>query len=165
MSEWWLVFAVLLYFFCAALLIAEIFIPSGGLISICSLLCLAGGLAIFFNYSTAMGIAGVIVAIVMIPTVVIIAYKRFPKSKFGKAVTLEPPKRPKGDAIPDAEQLEHLLDKSGTVITALRPVGTCDIDGHKVQCVAEGGFVDKGSNVKVINVQGTRVTVRVLEQD
>jgi len=162
--DWWLFFAVFLFFLSAALIIAEVFVPSGGLISVCALACLIGGIAIFFRHSATAGWIGIIIAIVMIPSIVIIAYKIFPKTKFGKSVTLTPPQRKQGDAIPDTEELKKLLGAEGAVLTPLRPVGMCDFSGRRVECVAESGYVDKGKNVKVIDVESTRVTVRVIEE-
>jgi len=37
--DWWLLFAVFLYAVCAVLLVAEVFIPSFGLLSLCSAAC------------------------------------------------------------------------------------------------------------------------------
>jgi len=110
------------------------------------------------------GWAGVIIAVVMIPTVIIIAYKIFPRTRFGKSVILSPPERQKGDAIPDTPELKELLGAEGVVLTPLRPVGMCDFSGQRVECVAEGGYVDKDKKVKVINVESTQVTVRVIEE-
>lgn len=162
--DWWLIFAVFLFFLSAALIIAEVFVPSGGLISVCALACLIGGIAIFFRHSATAGWIGIIIAIVMIPSIVIIAYKIFPRTKFGKSVTLSPPQREQGDAIPDTEALKKLLGAEGAVLTPLRPVGMCDFSGRRVECVAESGYVDKGKKVKVIDVESTRVTVRVIEE-
>ena len=160
---WWLVFAIFLYLACAALIIAEVFVPSGGLISICALACLVGGVAIFFRHSTTAGMAGMGIAIVMIPSVLIIAYKVFPKTRFGKSVTLTPPERQEGDAIPDTAELKDMLGAVGVVITPLRPVGMCDFSGRRIECVAEGGYVEKDKRVKVIRVQSTQLTVRVIK--
>ncbi|HEW79921.1 MAG TPA: hypothetical protein ENH34_08170 [Phycisphaerales bacterium] len=162
--DWWLVFAVFLYFACAVLVVAEVFIPSGGMISICAIACLIGGAAIFFRHSTTAGWIGVIIAIIMVPSVLIIAYKMFPKTRFGKAVTLTPPQRQRGDAIPDTDKLKELLGAVGLVITPLRPVGMCDFSGQRLECVAESGYVDKGKSVKVIHVEETQLTVRVIEE-
>ncbi len=161
---WWLVFAVFLYFACAALIIAEIFVPSGGLISLCALACLIGGAVIFFHYSTIAGWIGIGIATVMIPTVLVFAYRIFPKTRFGKSVTLTPPQRQQGDAIPDTSELKELLGKVGIVLTPLRPVGMCDFAGQRVECVAEGGYIDKDKKVKVINVESTQLTVRTIEE-
>jgi membrane-bound serine protease (ClpP class) len=162
--DWWLAFAVFLYFACAVLIIAEVFVPSGGLISICALACLIGGIAIFFRHSTAAGWVGVAIALIMIPSVLVIAYKIFPQTKFGKSVTLTPSERQKGDAIADTPKLKELVGAIGVVITPLRPVGMCDFSGQRVECVAEGGYVDKGKKIKVIHVEGTQLTVRVIEE-
>jgi len=162
--DWWFVFAVFLYFACAALIIAEVFVPSGGIISICALGCLIGGIVIFFRHSTTAGWVGVITAIIMIPSVLVIAYKIFPKTRFGRAVTLTPPEREQGDAIPDTPELKEMLGAVGFVITPLRPVGMCDFAGQRVECVAEGGYVDKGKKVKIIDVESTQLTVRVIEE-
>ncbi len=162
--DWWLVFAVFLYFACAALIIAEVFVPSGGLISIFALACLIGGAVIFFRHSATAGWIGVGIAAVMIPTVLIFAYRIFPKTRFGKSVTLTPPKREQGDAIPDTPELEELLGAVGVVLTPLRPVGMCDFSGRRVESVAESGYVDKGKKVKVINVESTQLTVRIVEE-
>lgn len=161
--DWWIVFAIFLYFVSAVLIVAEVFVPSGGLISICALACLIGGLMIFFHSSTAAGWVGIVVAIIMIPSVLIIAYRIFPKTRFGKSVILTPSEREQGDAVPDTAELKDLLGKEGLVVSPLRPVGMCDFSGHRVECVAESGYVDKDNKVKVIHVEGTQLTVRVIE--
>ena len=162
--DWWLVFAVFLYFACAALIVAEVFVPSGGLIGISALICLIGGVVIFFRHSVTAGWVGVVIALIMIPTVLVIAYKIFPETRFGKSVTLTPPKRQQGDAVPDTAELKELLGAVGVVLTPLRPVGICDFSGQRVECVAESGYVDKDNKVKVINVESTQLTVRTIEE-
>jgi len=161
---WWLVFAIFLYFACAVLIVAEVFVPSGGLISIFALACLIGGAVIFFQHSATAGWIGVGIAFVMIPGVLIFAYRIFPKTRFGKSVTLTPPKRQQGDAIPDTSELKELLGEVGVVLTPLRPVGMCDFSGQRVECVAEGGYIDKDKKVKVIDVESTQLTVRMIEE-
>ena len=161
---WWLVLAVLLFLACAALLIAEVFIPSGGILSILSMSCLMAGLVIFFKHNTTMGIVGITVALVMIPAVLITAYRFLPNSKFGKKVFLAPPKREKGDAIPDTDKLKNMLGAVGSVITPLRPVGMANFNGNRIECVSESGFIENESNVKVIKVEGSQLTVRVVDE-
>jgi len=161
---WWLVFAIFLFLICAVLIIAEVFVPSGGLLSILALAFLGGGIAMFFRHSILAGWIGVGIAVVMIPAVLIFAYRLFPKTRFGKSVTLMPPERPQGDAVPDTAALKKLLGAVGVVLTPLRPVGMCDFEGRKFECVAESGFVDKGKKVKVIDVESTQLTVRTIEE-
>lgn len=162
--DWWLIFAVFLYLACAMLLVAEVFVPSAGLLIMLSLACLAGGIFIFFKHSPAAGWFGVAIAIVMIPAVLAGAYKIFPHTRIGKNILLAPPEKQAGEAIPDTDELKGLLGTTGTVITTMRPVGMCDIAGRRLECIAEGGFVEKGKKIKVIKVESTQVTVRVIQE-
>jgi len=161
----WLIFALFLFVVCAILLVFEIFVPSFGLLTVCSLGCLAGGVTIFFNYGAVTGWAGVVAAVVIIPVVWIITYRIFPHTRFGRHIILGKPDREKGDAIPDGKDLEAMLGKQGVVLTPLRPVGMCDFNGKRLECVAETGYIDKNSSVRVIHVEGTQLTVRLIDDE
>lgn len=160
----WIVFAVLLLIICAILLVFEIFIPSLGLLTAMAMLCLAGGIYIFFQVSTTVGWIGVWTAVVLIPAVWVIVYKLLPKTSIGRVLELKKVEQAMG-GIPDQEHLESLLGQSGMVLTPLRPVGMCEFDDKKVVCVSDTGFIEKQTQVKVIHVEGNKVTVRKNETD
>jgi membrane-bound serine protease (ClpP class) len=162
--DWWILLAVGLYVICAILLILEVFVPSGGILGICALACLIGGLTLFFRNSQTAGWIGIVVAIILIPVVLIGAYKVFPKTKLGKSFILQTPTPQPGSGIADLDSLNKLVGAEGVTTTILRPVGVCEFAGHRVECVAEGGYVEKNKKVKVLNIEGTQVTVRVIEE-
>ncbi|OQY05955.1 MAG: hypothetical protein B6I25_04875 [Planctomycetales bacterium 4572_13] len=155
----WILFAVVLLVLCAVLLVFEIFIPSLGLLTATALLCLAGGMYIFFQISTTVGWIGVWAAVVLIPAVWVIVYKLLPKTSVGRVLELKKVEQAMG-GIPDQEHLESLMGQSGTVLTPLRPVGMCELDGKKIVCVADTGYIEKQTQVKVIHVEGNKITVR-----
>ena len=165
MSILWLIFAVFLFVVCAVLLVIEIFVPSFGLLSLCALTSLAGGIYLFFEQGATAGWVGVVIAVVVIPVVWVIAYKMFPNTRFGKSIILGKPDRDKGDAVPDAHELASMLDSIGVVLTPLRPVGTCDFSGQRLECVAETGYIEKDKKIRVIHVEGTQLTVRIEEEN
>ena len=158
----WITFAVLLLIFCAVLLVVEIFVPSLGLLTVTALLCLAGGLYIFFQISATAGWIGVWIAVVLIPVVWVLVYKLLPKTKLGKMMELHHAMKAIS-GVPDQEKLNALEGKVGTVHSPLRPVGMCEFDGKKIVCVSDSGFIEKQSQVKVIHVEGNKVTVRKIE--
>ena len=160
----WILFAVVLLILCAILLVFEIFIPSLGLLTATALLCLAGGMYIFFQISTTVGWIGVWTAVVLIPAVWVIVYKLLPKTSIGRVLELKKVEQAIG-GIPDQEHLESLMGQSGIVLTPLRPVGMCEFDSKKVVCVADTGYIEKQTQVKVIHVEGNKITVRKLEID
>ena len=157
---WWIALAIFLYILCAALIVFEILIPSFGILSVCALACLVGGAWIFFSYGQAIGYVGLLVAVVLIPIVLVIIYKLMQKTSLGKAIFLDGPDIEAGGGIPDSDELGGLLGKVGKVISDLRPVGSCDFDGKRVECVAEANFIEADTTVKVIKVESTQVTVR-----
>lgn len=60
--------------------------------------------------------------------------------------------------------MQYFLDKKGTTLTVLRPAGTVDFDGVKLDVVSEGDFIPKDTEVKVIKVEGRRIVVRQIRK-
>jgi membrane-bound serine protease (ClpP class) len=54
---------------------------------------------------------------------------------------------------------DELVGQAGTALNALRPSGTVLIDGKRVDVVSDGDFIDKGQDVKVVQVLGSKVIV------
>ncbi|MEP0546234.1 MAG: NfeD family protein [Rhodothermales bacterium] len=55
---------------------------------------------------------------------------------------------------------ETLLGLVGVALTTLRPAGTAEIDGRRVDVVSQSTFVSQGEAVEVVSVRGSRVEVR-----
>jgi len=60
-----------------------------------------------------------------------------------------------------SENKLELIGLEGTTVTPLRPSGTAEINGERVDVVSEGGFIEVNQKVKVVKVEGVRVVVRV----
>lgn len=58
------------------------------------------------------------------------------------------------------ENFNMLKGKNGVTATDLRPVGKATIDRKTYDVVAESFFIDKGTKVEVIAVEGSKITVR-----
>ncbi len=56
-----------------------------------------------------------------------------------------------------------LVGARGTVLTALRPAGTIVVGDDRIDAVSNGAFIDKGTEVQVIEVHGNRVVVEPVE--
>lgn len=57
------------------------------------------------------------------------------------------------------KDMKVFVGKSGQAITPLRPAGTCDFDGVRLDVVTEGDFIDKGNEVTIMKVEGRRIVV------
>jgi membrane-bound serine protease (ClpP class) len=60
----------------------------------------------------------------------------------------------------DDMNFQHLLGKSGTAETTLRPSGKAIINGDVYMVESDGEFIDQGKAITVIRVRGNRILVR-----
>lgn len=81
------------------------------------------------------------------------------KGKLPKSMVLESSMK-KEDGYISTSDMKYFLKKCGTTLTVLRPAGTVDFDGVKLDVVSEGEFIPKGTKVEVIKVEGRRIVVR-----
>ncbi len=58
------------------------------------------------------------------------------------------------------DELEGLLSAEGVAITTLRPSGTANIKGNKVDVISEGEMILKNTKIKVTDVKGNRIVVK-----
>lgn len=52
-----------------------------------------------------------------------------------------------------------LIGKEGIVLTQLRPAGTGEIEGVRLDIVSEGAFIEAGTSIRIIRVEGRRIVV------
>jgi membrane-bound ClpP family serine protease len=57
-----------------------------------------------------------------------------------------------------------LVGKEGVVLTQLRPAGTGEIDGLRMDIVSEGAFIAAGTRIHVVRVEGRRIVVAPVRQ-
>ena len=57
------------------------------------------------------------------------------------------------------EDLKELIGKTGKTLTVLRPSGCADIEGIHLDVVTQGEYIEKGTFVSVIRVEGNRIVV------
>lgn len=58
------------------------------------------------------------------------------------------------------ERDRQWLGKRGTTVSPLRPAGIADLEGERVDVVSQGEWIDAGSPIEVIRVEGNRIVVR-----
>ncbi|MEJ7540633.1 NfeD family protein [Staphylococcus intermedius] len=54
----------------------------------------------------------------------------------------------------------HLVDQTAVTYTDLRPSGIIILNNERIDAVSEGSYISKDTEVKIIEVEGTRVVVR-----
>ncbi|MCU0598258.1 MAG: serine protease [Desulfobacterales bacterium] len=152
-----LIVPVVLQLLGVLVVIAEIVIPSAGLLAI-----LAAGLIgysiylVFTEISSSAGMAFIVVDIIAFPAVLMIGLKLLVKSPVTLKTSLS-----KADGFSSQpEALSFFNGKAGAAVTDLRPAGTAMIENKRVDVVSRGEYIEKGAGIVVLNIEGNRVVVK-----
>ena len=138
-------------------IIAEIILPSGGILSIVALSVFGYSLYIAFSeISKTVGFAFVAADLVLIPVLVIVGLKLLARSPVTLRKTLS---REEGVSSQSSE-LESYVGTQGNAVTDLRPAGIAVINGKRVDVVTRGDYLEKDSAIVVSAVTGNQIIVR-----
>ena len=134
---------------------AEVFVPGGVLGTVGGIGLLAAIVLGFVAFEEAGPF--IAVGIVVLAGLAIILWIRiFPKTPLGRRMTVS---NDLGEAKGTEEGLGDLLGKVGEALSSLRPGGFALIDGRRIDVVTQGGMVEKGDAVEVVEIEGNRVVV------
>ena len=68
---------------------------------------------------------------------------------------------PTSDSVVEDQSREAgLIGKVAMAVTPLRPSGTVELDGKRIDVVAESDFVERGEQVRILEIDGTRTVVK-----
>jgi membrane-bound serine protease (ClpP class) len=141
----------------ALLLLLETVLP-GMVAGIVGCLCL--GLGVFLTYARFGPGVGNFVLVGVVAGLVLLAVlwvRFFPESRMGRMFIT---RRTVGNL---GVEKPELVNQTGTTLTILRPSGTAVINGQRVDVVTEGDWLEAGTPVKVIAVEGLRIVIRALQ--
>ena len=148
-----------------ALLVLEIFIPSHGVLSLTGLGCLIAGLYVAFGVSATAGYVSFFIAILLVPTIAVTAVKVFHRTPFGRRISPPNPRLTEADTSFDVADIQPLVGSVGRTITPLRPVGTCEFDGRRVECVAEIGLIEANQPIRALRIDGRELVVALYKEE
>lgn len=160
-----LLWAVLLMLGALVLLTLELFLPSGGMLGVAAALAAIASVGCFFAQSVALGFAALLGLAVVTPVLLGVGLKVWPHTPVGRRLVLG------GEGSAEAERVRAQAEPAGAAgvpavgdrgesVTPLRRVGTCRLNGRRVECLAESGTIDAGKPVVVSRVSGHEVFVR-----
>lgn len=147
------------------LFVAEVFIPSGGAITMLAASCLLASVwcawTAWWHSNPTMFWTFLGIMLFVTPAAVGGAFTVWQHTPLGRRAILQPPTPDEVAAFTEIGQhLAEHIGKVGDTVSPLNPAGIVKIDGERVQCQSEGMIIDRGCKVRVIAVQGSHVIVR-----
>jgi membrane-bound serine protease (ClpP class) len=155
---------LLLYGAGMLVLVAELFIPSHGVLTVVGLGFLIAGIVVTFqNYGERAGAISILACLVVLPVFAFAAIKIWPKTWIGKRIAPPNPIHKLTDTSVPIEEMNRCIGRIGRSLSSLRPVGICEFDGRRISCVAEYGVIEPGMTVEGVRVSGGTLAVRVVQ--
>ncbi len=141
-------------------IIAEIVIPSGGLLTLMAIGLIGYSLYFVFTaLSTTTAMLFVIADLFFIPAAVYIGLKLLVKSP----ATLSTSLTKESGVVSQSPELEGYLGMDGEAVSDLRPSGTALINGKRLDVVTRGEYLEKSSKINVLSVTGNQIIVEKKE--
>ncbi len=139
----------------AVMLMLETVLP-GLIVGLCGLACWMAAVAVAFQ-RTDQGIWVLLFVLAGGGIGAVLWFKYFPQTRYAQSLML------KNTIGGEPEVDQSLLDQEGVAHSDLRPSGVATINDRRMDVLAEGGMIEAGTGIKVVEVTGMRVVVRAID--
>lgn len=145
------------------LLLVEMLVVSGGLVSVLAVASAAGGIYCLFRFDTTWGLMGTATALVLGPVTMLYGLSMWRHTPLGRRIIGGKPE-PENELDPRSgkpvDPRLTLIGLHGRALTDLRPVGVVEVGGARYDAACETGFLAAGSPVRVTDVEPNQLRVR-----
>lgn len=144
------------------LLVIEIFAPGFGFFGGSGIVLLILGI-ILTARNTFEAIVMVIILLLLVAIALVIILRSAKKGKLSKKLILWSAAR-KESGYSTSSNNDDLIGKEGIALTVLRPSGTGEFEGKRIDIVTDGTYIDGGTKIKIIRIEGNRIVVEQIKQ-
>ncbi len=166
-SEWisgtggWL--EMLLFLAGVILLGIEAIVPGFGFFGVSGIVCLTASF-FFILGGNAQAVLWMAFSVGLAIILFLVLMRYLPKSSLWDRFVLREVEGQR-EGFSSANDHRHLIGKTGVVVSKLRPAGVVELDNQKYDVVSEGEFVEAGTLVQVVSVEGVRIVVRAVRTE
>ena len=144
------------------LALIEVFIPGFGIFGIVSIIMTVAGIVLRIIAGASLTQVFILITLFIVFILMLLAIFTY-SARFGilaKTGIVENRSAISEDYASDKKNHAHLLGKQGVTQTVCKPVGKVMIDNLSYQVFSNGPYLEKGTYVKVIEVDGSNIIVK-----
>lgn len=145
-----------LFFIGVVLLIAEVLLPTHGIVGAMGVLLIIVGIGYGFRLNAWLGLTLLTGSVVATPFAMVFAAKIYPNTPIGRRMML-----PAGNTTPPPSVAVQ-LGEVGQSVSELRPTGHCQFSSGEYEVKSEGPLIHANTSVKVVNIENGQITVRAI---
>ncbi len=143
------------------LLVVEMFIPGFGVAGGSGIAMLI--IAIIMTAQTPLqAFIMVVVLIALIALVLVVVLRSAKYGKLSNKLILRSASK-REDGYSTTINDSALLGKEGVALSLLRPAGMGEFDDQRIDVVSEGSYIEAGTRIKIVNIEGRRIVVKPIE--
>jgi membrane-bound serine protease (ClpP class) len=139
--------------------VAEVFVPSAGILSVVGGVLLLGAIGVAFGINKWAGVGMTAAVVAATPFAFAVGVSVWSKTPIGRQMTLTATSG-------EATKINVLIGETAVAVTDLRPMGECETTGAaptRVECQAEmGQILPAGTRVKILSIEAGVATVRAV---
>ena len=166
MLEWIAVNLPLLVCFVVGigLLVLEAFMPGFGLPGISGIVMEIVAIALtWVNHGPVAALGLTIIVLSLIAIAISMSLRSATKGRLSRSKIILKERENNEAGYRSAEDMQVFLGKEGETTTVCRPTGMAEFDGVKLNVVSDGEFLPAGTRVRIVQVEGSRIVVRVIK--
>lgn len=156
---------ILMVFLGLIVMVAEVFFPSFGVLSVIAGVTIVTAVFLSFQHGTMIGLLFLTTVLISAPVVLVLAFRTFPKTRFGKKLILQGPNFDPNAEPLHAEGLEDCIGQTGVAVNDLHPVGTIAIGNRRYDAKSRGELIEEGAQVRVLAIEMSQLLVAAQNQD
>ena len=162
--DWYLPAAGLIVGLGVVLLLAEFFVPTGGVTLVVGVACFAGAVGLLWLFgSTLEAVVASLGLSLGLPVAASVMFAGWRRLSLKSA--LDPDAAISTVAeLPEIAGLEGLRGLVGKTLSPMRPAGLVLFDGRRIDAVSQGQMIDAGEWVRCTDVRAATVVVRKLDR-
>lgn len=136
------------------LLIAELLLPTHGLLGVLGLAVIFGSAVSLMWVNQWLGIAVLAILVLSSPFWFMAALRLWPHTPVGKRMVLTAT-----TTTPTTDGAHLAVGQTGTAMTEMRPMGECEFGPIRTQAVSQLGIIPAGTMVKIVSLDGEKPVV------
>ena len=145
------------------LLILEAFMPGFGAAGITGIILEVITLVMtWFEHGPVATLAMLLIVLLVLAIAISTSLRSITKGRLSKSSLVHSETESNEDGYRSIEDLAIFMDKEGVATSVLRPTGIADFDGVRLNVSSEGDFINAGTKVRIIKVEGAKILVKPL---
>lgn len=147
-------------------LLLEMFIPSAGVLLLIAVGLILASVFVAFLVDLTLGLGFAVIVVLLALVLPWVGLNLWKRSWLARRMQLRVgPDDPEDGPATEDRFFQSLRGQIGRTVTPLRPSGSTEFLGRRVDTVSEGMMIDRDVHVRVVDVWGNRVVVRQLTKE